>query len=105
MPGNAWIKIPDLKKVNKNINRLYTLSFQNRSYFGTSGLKEVFTDGRNEYIFRAAICDSCLNVMRSVLSNLPSSILPSAVLREDYERRFSFDAYIKRFEAMLKKSE
>lgn len=71
----------------------------------TGGLKEVFTDGRNGYIFRAAIYDSCLNVMRSVLSNLPSSILPPAVLREDYERRFSFDVYIKRFVAMLKKSE
>ena len=66
------------------------------------GLKEVFIHGKNGYLFEAGVHDSCLNVLRSVLSKLPSSLLPVAVLREDYERRFSFDIYIRKFTALLK---
>jgi len=43
--------------------------------------------------------------MRSVLSNLPNSLLSPTVLKKDYERRFSFDSYIKAFENLLKKTE
>lgn len=69
----------------------------------TGGLKEIFTHGKNGYVFEAGVYESCLNVMRSVLSNLPSSLLPAAVLREDYKHRFSFDVYMERFTALLKK--
>ena len=66
------------------------------------GLKEVFIHGKNGYLFEAGNHESCLNILRTVLSNWPDSLLPAAVLREDYERRFSFETYIRKFTALLK---
>jgi glycosyltransferase involved in cell wall biosynthesis len=67
----------------------------------TGGLKEVFKDGQNGYVFEAGNPESCLNVVLSVLSKFPTSQLDPAYLREEYEKRFSFNSYIKKFEALL----
>jgi glycosyltransferase involved in cell wall biosynthesis len=58
---------------------------------GAGALKEVFSHGKNGYLFEAGNHESCLNILKSVLSKWPYSLLPLAVLREDYERRFSFE--------------
>jgi glycosyltransferase involved in cell wall biosynthesis len=65
------------------------------------GLKEVFKDGQNGYVFEAGNVESCLNVVLSVLSNFPAYQLSPANLREEYEKKFSFNGYIKKFEALL----
>lgn len=66
------------------------------------GLKEVFIHGKNGYVFKAGEYNSCLNVFKSVLCDFPASILPAKLLREDYEGRFSFKAYMENFNALLK---
>ncbi len=69
------------------------------------GLKEVFTHGKNGYLFEAGNHDACLNILRIVLSNMPSTLFSPTSLREDYKDRFSFDTYIQKFTALLKQPE
>lgn len=51
MPGDAWEIVPKLDKKNIKISRLYTPSFQNRSYFGTGGTAPIAgLDPQNNFI-------------------------------------------------------
>ena len=66
------------------------------------GLKEIFTHGKNGYVFEAGVHEACLNVMRFLLSNSSSAKLPSSGLTEDYKNRFSLEAHMKHFAQLLK---
>ncbi|WP_162303894.1 glycosyltransferase family 4 protein [Paracnuella aquatica] len=65
------------------------------------GLGEVVRDGVNGYLFSAGDPTNCLNQMTKILSQFPGSLLDPDLLRNDYERRFSFEAYIRSFTELL----
>ncbi len=69
----------------------------------TGGLKEIFVHGKNGYLFQSEDYSACLSTMYHVLSNISTSILDPAILRDDYLTRFSFDVYMENLTRLLKK--
>jgi glycosyltransferase involved in cell wall biosynthesis len=65
------------------------------------GLSEVIKHGQNGYLFKVGNQADCLDKLNTILDRLPESLLPAAVLRQDYMSRFGFEAHMSKLLSIL----